>query len=71
MLEGIYVTPGFRRQGLARAMAERIGDWGRAQGCREFASDALLGNPDSQAFHTAIGFAETERVVYFRLELNP
>lgn len=68
-LEGIYVAPGHRRQGVARALAEQAGRWGRAFGCTEFASDALLDNDASHAFHAAIGFEETERVVYFRRPL--
>jgi aminoglycoside 6'-N-acetyltransferase I len=68
-LEGIYVRPGRRRQGVGRALADAAGEWGRAQGCREFASDALLDNEASRRFHRAAGFAETERVVYFRRTL--
>ncbi|MDB5495666.1 MAG: aminoglycoside acetyltransferase [Phenylobacterium sp.] len=30
------------------------------------ASDALLDNRESHAFHSAVGFEEAERVVYFR-----
>jgi aminoglycoside 6'-N-acetyltransferase I len=68
-LEGIYVSPEYRENGVARALAEAVADWGRGLGCTEFASDALLDNLDSHAFHAAIGFAETERVVYFRRAL--
>jgi aminoglycoside 6'-N-acetyltransferase I len=68
-IEGIYVAPKHRGHGIARALADRAGQWGRAFGCSEFASDALLENSDSHAFHAAIGFAETERVVYFRRAL--
>lgn len=68
-LEGIYVAPDRRMQGVARALAEQASRWGRAFGCTEFASDALLDNADSHAFHAAIGFEETERVVYFRRAL--
>lgn len=68
-LEGIYVAPGYRRRGIARALAADIAEWGRGRGCTEFASDALLDNAASHAFHAAIGFAETERVVYFRRQL--
>ena len=35
----------------------------------EIASDAQLENVEGHAFHTAIGFEETERVVYFRRRL--
>jgi len=68
-LEGIFVVPGHRHQQVARALAEQVAAWGRARGCIEFASDALLENVDSHAFHAAIGFEETERVVYFRKAL--
>ncbi|KUR70123.1 aminoglycoside 6'-acetyltransferase [Novosphingobium fuchskuhlense] len=68
-LEGIFVAPEVRRQGLARRLVAAVADWGRARGCREFASDAWHDDRDSHAFHLAAGFAETERVVYFRQEL--
>lgn len=68
-LEGIYVAPGHRKHGIAQALAEAVADWGRTLGCTEFASDALLDNEASHAFHAAIGFEETERVVYFRKAL--
>lgn len=65
-LEGLYVAPGWRRQGLARRLVDTVAAWGVAQGCREFASDTPLDNLVSQRLHLALGFAETERVVYFR-----
>lgn len=37
----------------------------RERGCVELASDALLVNAPSQKVHRAIGFSETERVVFF------
>jgi aminoglycoside 6'-N-acetyltransferase I len=68
-LEGLFVDPGHRRQGVAGALVAAVADWGRAQGCSEFASDAELENGDSHAMHRALGFVETERVVYFRRKL--
>ncbi|NLR96886.1 GNAT family N-acetyltransferase [Rhizobium sp. P38BS-XIX] len=65
-LEGIYIRPESRREGVARALCEVIGAWGRNAGCTEFASDALIDNLASHAFHAALGFTETRRVVYFR-----
>ena len=64
-LEGILVAPDHRRRGIARDLAQAVAAWGRAQGCSEFASDALIDNRDSHAFHAAIGFVEQERVVCF------
>jgi aminoglycoside 6'-N-acetyltransferase I len=68
-LEGIYVEPRARRQGVARALVSAVEEWGRGMGCREFASDALLENISSHSMHRALGFEETERVVYFRREI--
>jgi aminoglycoside 6'-N-acetyltransferase I len=65
-LEGICVDPAHRRKGIARALVGKALDWGRERGVSEFASEALLANNASHAFHRAIGFAETERVVCFR-----
>ncbi len=65
-LEGIYVVPAHRKTGVARALIKAVEDWSRAQGCAEFASDALLENAASHQMHKALGFAETERVEYFR-----
>jgi len=65
-VEGVYVAASWRRKGIARQLFAAIGDWARARGCRELASDALLANEASQRAHRALGFTETERVVYFR-----
>jgi aminoglycoside 6'-N-acetyltransferase I len=65
-LEGWYVVPEARRRGVGRALVESAEDWGRAQGCTEFASDALLDNDVSAAAHRALGFAETVQIRCFR-----
>jgi aminoglycoside 6'-N-acetyltransferase I len=65
-LEGIYVAPSYRRQGVGRLLVAAVAAWARARGCSELASDAPLDNVVSHAMHTALGFEETERVVYFR-----
>jgi len=69
-LEGLYVVPRHRRRGIARCLVAAIGEWAAAHGCHEFASDAPLKNELSQAVHKALGFMETERVVYFRKVLS-
>ena len=70
-LEGIYVEPWARRQGVARELVAEVERWALAQGCREFASDALLDSETSHRMHRGLGFRETERVVYFRKVLTP
>ena len=68
-VEGVYVVPSWRRRGIARLLFDAIADWARARGCRELASDALIDNEVSQRAHRALGFRETERVVYFARSL--
>ena len=70
-IEGMYVAPAFRRQGVARSLMRVVADWARTRGCTELASDALLENTASHAMHAALGFEETERVVFFRKLLAP
>lgn len=64
-LEGIYVEPQFRGRGVARQMVEAIETWAREVGCSELASDAGIANVVSHQMHDALGFMETQRVVYF------
>ncbi len=68
-LEGICVDPERRLKGVGRALVKEVATWGRAQGCTEFASDALIEDVESHAFHAAVGLAETERVVFFKQDL--
>ena len=64
-LEGLYVEPASRRTGVARALVAAVEAWARAEGCTELASDSPLENTQAHAVHRALGFVETERVVYF------
>ena len=65
-LEGIYVIPEARLQGMARKLFAEAQRWAIGVGCVELASDALIENTQSHAMHRALGFEETERVVFFR-----
>ena len=64
-LEGLYVEPAARGSGIARALVGAVEAWASAQGCTELASDSPLENVAAHAVHRALGFSETERVVYF------
>lgn len=68
-LEGIYVAPEARRQGVAAALVQAVVAWAPTVGCRELASDTALHNHVSRALHRALGFEQTEEVVYFRRSL--
>jgi aminoglycoside 6'-N-acetyltransferase I len=70
-LEGLYVAPGRRGQGIARALVDEVARWGAARGCRELASDTQADNLPSQAVHRALGFAEAERTVAYVRTLAP
>lgn len=65
-LEGVWVKAEFRRQGVGARLIEYIEGFAAARGFREIGSDADIDNRISHAAHTAWGFSETERVVYFR-----
>jgi aminoglycoside 6'-N-acetyltransferase I len=64
-LEGLYVESASRGKGAARALVAAVEAWAAAEGCTELASDSPLENEAAHAVHRALGFAETERVVYF------
>lgn len=68
-LEGWYVDSAHRRRGVGRALIEAAERWGVQQGCREFASDALIDNIVSAKAHTALGFTETSQIRCFRKDL--
>lgn len=69
-LEGLYVVPTQRHGGVARQLVTAVAAWAGEQGIRELASDTELDNLTSQAVHEALGFVETERVVYYRKLLD-
>ena len=65
-LEGIWVDPPFRRQGIGTRLVRHVETFVAARGFSEIGSDALIENHVSHAAHRRWGFAETERVVHFR-----
>lgn len=62
-LEGIYVAPEQRGQGIAKALLAACEEWARGRGCVEFASDLEEENTGSYAFHLRAGFKEVNRVI--------
>lgn len=68
-LEGIYVSPGLRGRGGARALLGACERWAANLGCTEFASDCELSNSASLAFHLNVGFEEAGRIICFAKKL--
>ena len=70
-LEGWYVVPERRREGIGRALESGAEAWAREQGLAEFASDALAENTVSATAHRALAFEEVGLIRCFRKDLRP
>ncbi len=68
-LEGWYVDPDIRRQGVGAALVHAVEAWARRCGYHELASDTGLTNEVSQQAHERLGFVEVERAVQYRKAL--
>jgi len=64
-VEGIYVKPEYRKQGLAKELIRIAEQWALKKGCKELGSDTELDNINSQKFHKNLGFKEVNKVVSF------
>ena len=64
-IEGIYVEPDYRKNGVARAMYNTGIEWARSMGCSQIGSDIELKNDVSYEFHTKLGFKEVNRIICF------
>jgi GNAT superfamily N-acetyltransferase len=58
-ISAVYVVPQFRRRGVARALIERLLDWGRAIGAVECDLNVLMQNPARELYEKH-GFAVVE-----------
>lgn len=68
-VEGIYVKPAFRRQGISRKLLQAGEQWVKAKGCTQMGSDIYLTNTVSYDFHTSVGFKEAGRLIAFIKDL--
>ena len=68
-LEGLFVEKTYRGRGIARLLNDALEQWAAGFGCTEFASDVLLDNTVGQKAHEALGYKETERVVFYAKRL--
>lgn len=70
-VEGWFVDPDIRREGIGRLLIEAAEEWARERGCVEMASDTPVDNTASIAAHRAVGYQDTEHLVHFRKALFP
>src|SRR5882762_9582706 len=68
-VEGWYVDPNARGQGVGAALIGAAEAWARSQGCTELGSDAEAEDISSAAAHLAVGFVETGVVRCFKKSL--
>lgn len=69
-IEGLYVEPNYRKQGVAIRLVKKAEIWALEKNCTEIASDTELNNANSIEFHKSIGFKEVNRVVCFSKTLT-
>ncbi len=70
-LEGWYVDPDCRRQGVGAQLVAAGEAWARERGCQEMASDAYVDNTVSRTAHAALGFREVHLLAHFAKRLPP
>ena len=68
-LEGWFVEPEYRKQGIGRHLVKTAENWAREKGCTEMASDSEIGNDLSLSAHQSLGYEETSRLVHLRKDL--
>lgn len=64
-MEGLYVKPDYRNNGIAKELYEAGAKWAKSKGCSEVGSDCTLSNKLSNDFHYKIGFEEANKIVCF------
>lgn len=64
-VEGIYVKPKYRKQGVAKELVRQAEKWAKKQECKELGSDTELINIDSQKFHKNLGFKKADVIVHY------
>jgi len=68
-LEGWYIEPAYRKNGIGRQLVKAAENWALEKGCEEMASDSEIGNDLSLMAHLKLGYEETSRLVHLRKDL--
>lgn len=69
-VEGWYVEPGYRRQGIGKALLSAVEAWCLERGYMELGSDAEFSNKASIDAHAALGFKRTLCLQFLRKRLS-
>lgn len=69
-LEGIFIIPDYRSQGIADKLLSFAISWAENRGISQLASDVEFDNQLSQNFHVKYGFREVGRRVHYVLDLK-
>lgn len=64
-VEGIYVIPNLRRQGISKELMFKGEEWVKEKGCKQIGSDIEYDNNTSYHFHLNRGFKEANRIICF------
>ncbi len=64
-IEGLYVEPNYRLQGIAKALTTEAENWARRNGCAELAVDVIFNNSMNQQIHQKLGYKEVEKIVIY------
>ena len=68
-LTDLYVIPGARRQGTARALIERVLDAVRSRGAAALTLEVMAGNTAARTLYDRLGFREHAQTLYAELDL--
>lgn len=69
-VEGIYVEPQYRRQGISKELLKKGEQWVKEKGCTQIGSDIEYDNTTSYHFHEGIGFKEANRLICFIKDIS-
>jgi aminoglycoside 6'-N-acetyltransferase I len=69
-LEGVYVKPELRRNGISTKLFHEGKKWLLEKGCTQIGSDTEIDNQDSYHLHMGLGFKEANRLITFIQDLK-
>jgi GNAT superfamily N-acetyltransferase len=58
-VNAVYVKPGYRRHGIAKALMVMVDDWAKARGCARI---RLRSSDDGRALYASLGFKPTSEM---------